>query len=110
MKKLLLLSLMISATVNSFAQELGPLWEIWKTEHGVDIEEYQDYGNTEYYISWSSSAGDPWLHDIFKTRISFDSNGSIIVNEATTTFHENLEEDCIMLSTLFLMVMNLVKH
>ena len=77
MKKLcFLLFLFVMQVLNLFAQNLDPLWEIWKYEHGITLEEFiNDRGQTNYYVTWSSSAGTPWIHDIFNRIIYFNTSG-----------------------------------
>ncbi len=63
---------------NLSAQNLDPLWEIWKYEHGITIEEFTNSNNQlNYYITWSSSAGAPWTHDIFNHIVCFDVDGTL---------------------------------
>ncbi|GEM_PF-2233514 len=69
-------------SIKVFAQNLDPLWEIWKYEHGITIEEYTtSSGQANYYITWSSSAGSPWTHDVFNRIVCFSSDGSLITKQ-----------------------------
>ncbi len=79
MKKIYLISILIIInSINSFSQNLDPLWDIWQYEHGATIEEFiNDYGETNYYVTWASSAGTPWTHDIYNKIVAFDVNGAI---------------------------------
>ncbi len=71
-----ILLLVLTAPVSS--QNLDPLWDIWKYEHGITMEEFTTAaGDVNYYITWSSSAGDAWGHDIFNRIVSIDAGGRV---------------------------------
>ena len=87
MNKIIIYILLLCFPTLSFAQDLDPLWEIWKHEHGVTIEEFKnESGEVNYYITWSSSAYDSWEHDIYNTVISFKPDGDIQVISPTEDY------------------------
>ncbi len=87
MKKLYIFVLFVILNINSFAQNLDPLWDIWQYEHGATIESFvNDYGETNYYVTWASSAGTPWTHDIYNKIVAFDTYGAIYTVKADTKY------------------------
>ncbi len=87
MKKIYLLAVLIILKVNIYAQNLDPLWDIWQYEHGATIESFvNNYGETNYYVTWSSSAGTPWTHDIYNKIVAFDVNGAIYTVKSDTKY------------------------
>jgi hypothetical protein len=87
MKNIYFICLLIILSINSNAQNLDPLWDIWQYEHGATIEEFiNNYGETNYYVTWASSAGTPWTHDIYNKIVAFDTNGAIYTVKSDTKY------------------------
>ncbi|MBT3501146.1 MAG: T9SS type A sorting domain-containing protein [Candidatus Marinimicrobia bacterium] len=54
--------------------------DTWQYNHSMSIEEFSDSSGFHYYLSWSSSFGDSWEHDIYKQIVSFDDDGNMSTN------------------------------
>lgn len=78
MKLRIFIGLLLFVSLGTSAQNLDPLWDIWKHEHGATIEEFiNNDGEVNYYLTWSSSAYSNWDHDIYSQIIEFDRTGKI---------------------------------
>jgi len=55
--------------------------------HGTCIVKYLDNNdNIKYYLTWSSSYPDGWEHDIYKSKIYFDTNGNLVTETPDQVF------------------------
>ncbi len=84
MKKLYILFIFLVVGSNLYAQNLDPLWAIWKFEHGMDFEEYTNTsGDINYYVTWASASSVGWDHEIYSKTVSFNTNGNlqVLVND-----------------------------
>jgi hypothetical protein len=52
--------------------------------HGTCIVKYLD--NNKYYLTWSSSYPYGWEHDIYKSKIYFDTNGNLVTETPDQVF------------------------
>ncbi len=46
--------------------------------HGTCIVKYLDNNNNKYYLTWSSSYPGGWEHNIYNSKIYFDTNGNLV--------------------------------
>jgi len=59
--------------------------------HGTCIVKYLDNNNNKYYLTWSSSYPDGWEHDIYKSKIYFDTNGNLVTETPNQVFINTYE-------------------
>ena len=81
---LFVVGLLFTIHFNLNAQNLDPLWAIWKFEHGMDFEEYvNSSGKINYYVTWASASSAGWDHEIYSKTVSFNTNGNlqVLVND-----------------------------
>lgn len=63
-----------------------------KNNHGSYIMPYQDdYSNTYYYLTWSSSYATDWEHDIYNETIYFDESGNLVILTSADTYISDIE-------------------
>ena len=67
-----------------YAQSLDPR----ARNHGICIEKFTNAGDVKYYLTWSSSFGVDWEHDIYNQTIHFE-NGNLIVDSPPTRYIGN---------------------
>jgi hypothetical protein len=57
--------------------------------HSANIVEYLDGGELKYYLTWSSSYGMGWEHDIYRKLLELTAEGDLVQSEAYTLIDTN---------------------